>query len=950
MVPGLCDLGNQGDSLASFPALGWRAFVPVLHIRGKGMSAWYQGRVWVFAFSSLLSCAVGAQEVRYTYDADGRLIAQGPAVDGLAITGFAPSYGSSGTSVSIQGHGFDAVAANNQVSFGGVTAVVASARPDLLTTTVPATAVTGPIAVVTSGKRAQSPIDFVILPSGADLNGIVGRAALPLDGTYHSYSSVAGRSYALTFPVTAESFISLDLNWAGCAGLSSQGLSYKLFGPNGDAVVNGALIETSPTLLLPKAASSGTYTLLVSAPQAWTCSLAAQVDSKVVAEDSPIHLVTSLPYHTKRILFDVEDGGAYGVGSSDLANTPAGGALVMGFNGPAGESAGSYACGYIGYGACQGQIIYRPAGTYSAVLQPYDTRTQMLDTKFWLTKYVDGGAFEPNSTVHVAVEKPGQVVRYTFHGHVGQLLRLAMTDRNMGAGAWYDSISGKTPAGDCILFNGYCGIDSSNPAADISPLPSDGVYTIFYYINSLGATAPTGSVTMTLSDTVHATIPSADNHVDVATTINGQQVQVPIEVKAGEDISIALSDVSTQPNPMYLSGEVHRPDGSLVNYIYCGAGYGGCFLTIQGGAPGIYSLILKLPDARAQTFRARVWRLPFVDAGTLDINSTVNVSAALPGQVLRYLVTGAQGESLHFWLDNVVPGTNGQAMNISGKNPAGDCFFDNNYGCNFGVSSYGLYNPPQLRLDGTYSLLVYFSGNGNQAAYGTGSITLSSTKTISMPPGDWSGVVTADLKGQSAQGVIHVAQGESFTLATTDVLPVNDDGLLINLYAPNGSLFRNFWCGYSGGCATSVLNAVAGDYIVEETSMNGYGNTFSATLWKSHVLDGGALLPNVPRTLSVDRAGNLVKLTVSGRAGQSFTLSVGGQVLGANAGRAGVSGRGADGACAFANDYYCDVANGYSGTIGPFNEDSTRDIYFYVSGNGTSASTGAATVTLTPVN
>jgi len=915
------------------------------------MSAWYRARVNAFVLISCLIPAAFAQDVHYTYDADGRLIAQGPVIDGVAVTGFAPGYGSTATSVSIQGQGFDPVPSNNQLSFGGVSAVVDSARPDLVTAKVPASAVTGPIAIVVGGKRAQSPHDFVVLPAGTDLSGLVGGTSMPLDGQFHAYSSLAGRGYALSFPATVGGYISVDMDATRCAGLTPAGLTYKLFAPNGSAAVSGSLVSTSPTLLLPRTALSGTFTLVLSAAQAWTCPFAAQADATIKADDSPIRLATTLPFHRKRVAFDVPDGGAFGVATSDLVTAPAGGALSMSFNGPSGESAGSFACGYSGYGDCQGQIIYRPAGSYTATLAPYDTRTQTIDTRFWLTNYVDGGAFEPNSTVHTVIAKPGQVVRYTFHGHVGQLLRLLTTDRSLGAGAWYDVITGKNPAGDCIFDNNYyCNISAPTTPYDFAALRYDGVYTLFYYLKSLGTTAPVGSLTMTLSDTIDAPIPSDADHIDVATTVNGQQVRVPIEVKAGEDISVSLTDISSQPSPFYISAQLLRPDNSVLTNFTCGTGYGSCLTTLEGAAPGTYHLLLKEADKRTQTFSAKVWRVPFVDAGAMAINSTTNVATTLPGQVLRYTVSGSAGQLLHFYLENVHPGVGGQNMTITGKNPAGQCFFDNNYYCNYAASSSGLYDVAALRLDGTYKLLVYFASNGNQAAFGTGTINLSDTKAISVAPGEWSASLAADRNGQTARGVIDVLAGESFTLATTDVLPTNTDGLRINLYAPNGSLARNFSCGYSGGCSTSVLNATAGSYTVEATSMNGRGNTFATTLIKSEVVDGGSITPGVPLRLSVDRPGNLVRFTISGKAGDSFSIGVTAPVLGPKAGKAGVSGRGADGVCAFYNNYYCDVSTGGTATIGPLSANTTRDIYFYVSGNGTSAATGAATVTVSRVN
>jgi trimeric autotransporter adhesin len=119
------------------------------------MSARYSS-YGVIAAALLLAASARAQEAHYTYDADGRLIAQGPRVDGVAIVGLAPAYGATGTLVSIQGYGFDPVAAAYQVSFGGVMAAVDSATPELIVATVPAEAATGPVTVVAGGKSATS--------------------------------------------------------------------------------------------------------------------------------------------------------------------------------------------------------------------------------------------------------------------------------------------------------------------------------------------------------------------------------------------------------------------------------------------------------------------------------------------------------------------------------------------------------------------------------------------------------------------------------------------------------------------------------------------------------------------------------------------------------------------------------------------------------------------------
>jgi YD repeat-containing protein len=129
--------------------------------------------------------ATFAQEVRYVYDAAGRLIAvidaQGRATiydydeagnllavrrpdvtTTVAITYVSPTAGLPGDVVDIFGVGFIDTAAGNQVAFNGTPAQVTSATTTRLTVTVPAGATTGLISVSNQFGSAASPSPFVI--------------------------------------------------------------------------------------------------------------------------------------------------------------------------------------------------------------------------------------------------------------------------------------------------------------------------------------------------------------------------------------------------------------------------------------------------------------------------------------------------------------------------------------------------------------------------------------------------------------------------------------------------------------------------------------------------------------------------------------------------------------------------------------------------------------------
>lgn len=901
-----------------------------------------------------LMCTSGAgvaQTIQYSYDADGRLVGKGLAVAGLAVEGFAPGAGSADTMVYIRGSGFDSAAGGNQVAFNGVTAAVEKAYPNLIVAHVPTSAATGSISVTVNGHTVASSTPFVVLPQGFDPATYAGGTAIPLDDTFRSYGSLAGKRWVLSYAATSGGFISADVDISKCSGIAEGGIDYQLYGPTGELVANGKLSTEQPTLLAPAASTAGMYALFLAAPAAWSCPIAARVDSHITPNDSPIHVVTSRPYQQKRLVFDYASAGAYGVASSGLSTMPAGGALAMQFYGPTQTSAGLYYCGYSGYGECQGQLVYLPSGTYTAVLRPYDSRTQTIDSKFWLTDYVDGGVFEPGTTVHPVIEKPGQVVRYTFHAKQGDQPRLVETDKVLGSGGSYDVLTGRNPAGECIFDNNYyCEISGPVGPYDFAPLRYDGLYTLFYHLKSYGAEAPIGSATLTLSAPLQAQAPAAGAHVDVSTSLNAQKVIMPFTVEADEDFSLSLTDVVSLPSPFYIKATVLRPDGSMLTWFDCGS-YGGCYTTLQHAPAGQYTLVLERENDRTETFSARVWRVPFVNGGTFQVNSKQSIHADLPGQVTRFTVPATAGQHLHFFMDNVALGSGSQSPYITGSNPDGACFFDNNYYCSAGLGQNGSYDPDVLRLTGNYQLLVAIGSNGDRAPTGSMDLALSATSTFTMNAGDDAHSIGTTLSGQRADALIKASAGEQFSLSLQDVSSSTGRPVEGDLYNPAGGLIGYIYCGGYGGCAYTVRNADAGIYRLSFKAFDSDGAKVSATLLKSAVVDGGALVPGVSRTITVNRPGNAVKLHVAGKTGESFQISISNPSPDAHGTQASITGYGADNQCAFANNYYCSASsNGSPATIGPFADDGERDIYFYIDSKSDAAAAGSATVTITPTN
>ncbi|SEL99584.1 IPT/TIG domain-containing protein [bacterium A37T11] len=121
----------------------------------------------------IVPASVAANEIKLTLPGNtgsGKIevIVNDQAVEGpdfrdqnLGISAVAPADGMAGTEVVISGTGFSNNAAENIISFNGITAQVVSASESSLTVKAPASLSTGRISVSAYNQQAVSPVDFV---------------------------------------------------------------------------------------------------------------------------------------------------------------------------------------------------------------------------------------------------------------------------------------------------------------------------------------------------------------------------------------------------------------------------------------------------------------------------------------------------------------------------------------------------------------------------------------------------------------------------------------------------------------------------------------------------------------------------------------------------------------------------------------------------------------------
>jgi RHS repeat-associated protein len=168
--------------------------------------------------------ATGVGNVTLTASAIGRQSATStltilPGVP--TISSFSPMTGPVGTAVTISGQSFDPVAANNQVKFNGLSAIITSATATTITTTVPQGATTGPITVTTANGTGTSAQNFTVTP----------HEAFTLSATPATTTAIQGGQMAYA--------VSLSGNFTGLAALSVTGLPTGVTGQFSSPTLSG---------------------------------------------------------------------------------------------------------------------------------------------------------------------------------------------------------------------------------------------------------------------------------------------------------------------------------------------------------------------------------------------------------------------------------------------------------------------------------------------------------------------------------------------------------------------------------------------------------------------------------------------------------------------------------------------------------------------------------------
>lgn len=259
--------------------------------------------------------------IQYVYDPAGNLLQINRSTLGsstsLAIFNFLPKQGTAGTTVTIQGQGFDPTPANDIVRFNGAVAAVTLATANQLVTTVPAGAKTGPLSVTVGGVTAQGDV-FTVLPR------LVSLAVTPANP-----SISAGRTVQFTATGTFDDGTAQDLTTSVNWNSSNIGVA-RINNALGSQGLAQGIAAGSTTITAASGSVSGSTTLTVTSSVLASIGVSPATPSLSLASKLQFVATATFSDGSTQDFTRVVTWGSSDVTVASISNTPASAGLATG--------------------------------------------------------------------------------------------------------------------------------------------------------------------------------------------------------------------------------------------------------------------------------------------------------------------------------------------------------------------------------------------------------------------------------------------------------------------------------------------------------------------------------------------------------------------------------------------------------------------------------------------
>ncbi len=532
----------------------------------------------------------------------------------VRITDFTPKIGSAGTSVAIDGEGFDQTAANNEVKFNGRSATVDSATTTQLSVTVPALATSGRIRVTSPAGSVESGPDFIV-PPGTYTAARVGTAARIQalgPGVIYTASSTDKVALALFDGNTGER-VSIVFSNVSMIG------TWVLYAPDGTQVGSASLTSNSSVVDLAPLAMTGTYTLALR-PTSIAGSATVRVVSDALAElltnGTPVSMSLA-PGQNALLSFNAVAGESYNFVMTNYVGTPATDAQGVSVLNPDGTELKN--CGWLNGGS---DCIFQAPSTgvhrlrlnqASVNATTFEARLN-IDFRLTLTPGTPIDTELDRQGRHALLEfsvATGQVVTLNLSNIVstpgGKNLRVTVRDNNGQQVSVLTSSSGN-------LTMNFPSLAAGAYTARVAPEESAMAdFQIGFFAAQPIALASNG-----------ATLPfSAD--------LSGQTGYFTFNGSQGQNLALGLTGLSYQSGASgNIAVQVLRPDGAQLTSATCTTSSGRCQLPLRN-LPQNGTYRLNLTPSIPEKLNAGVTLSQSV-TGALSLDTPFPVLLASPGQ------------------------------------------------------------------------------------------------------------------------------------------------------------------------------------------------------------------------------------------------------------------------------------------------------------------------------
>ena len=419
------------------------------------------------------------------------------------------------------------------------------------TTLLPPFTVTGTHPVVFTPTTAATQTNFKL--------GLLAGVALPADGPALNLSIAnPGEGARINFSGIAGENLGVGITGLLLAPATVTQIAFSVYKPDATLLAVGScqIDGTQCSTNLANLPVAGNYSIIVQPMNGATGTLQVWLSHDVagtLAIGTPFNLALARPGQNGRLTFSGTAGGLFAIQVRGVVTLPASqGILVLVYQ-PDGTL---FAYTHLG-GA--GQTLVPPTlpvtGMYTIFVEPEaaykGAATASMEVLLDPGQNLIIDGLTQNATIAVA----GGSARYTFAGTSGQNLGLGVNNMTFtpatDASVWIYKPDGAFWVGiSCSRTVGGCGRELTN-------LPSSGTYGIVVQ----PAAGAIGNFSITLSSDVSGSL-ALDVPLPLTLSRPGQSGRPTFAAHAGDTVTLAFSQIATQPANQFVYLTLIKPDGT----------------------------------------------------------------------------------------------------------------------------------------------------------------------------------------------------------------------------------------------------------------------------------------------------------------------------------------------------------------------------------------------------